>query len=188
MREHGMPIFGDEDSLLAFGPGEYGWIVDGERQVGRIADANYVEQVIAAQVMPQHGLPQRAAEVFVQDEGQRHALTDLRFVRGGVLGGEAAAEGVQVEGPCALLRLVCGDRACRDVGIDVGLVVEVEGDYAVDEGKRQGWISRSEHLRRVAIVVVLDHMVQPDPMAREPNFTVRRLSEEFRKLQRLKPS
>ena len=93
MGMHRVAILCDEDSAFALCPQQHGGVVRRQRQVGCIAYAQHIKQVIAAaKIEPQDGLPQRATQVFIQNKRQRHVLTNLCLGRGRLTFGQAGAE------------------------------------------------------------------------------------------------
>src|SRR5262249_55591324 len=60
-----------------------------------------------------------------------------------------------------------------NVLIDFALVVQIEHNHLVDQSKLQRGKLALEHLGRIALVVIEDEVVEPNPVPYETNFTIR---------------
>jgi hypothetical protein len=74
---HGVGIVRDEDTLLAFGPQQQGWIVAAQRQIGRVADAHRVQGINPRIIVPLNGAPKRTAQMLIEEVPERHASSTL---------------------------------------------------------------------------------------------------------------
>jgi hypothetical protein len=59
-----------------------------------------------------------------------------------------------------------------DVVVDRILMLDIEHDHLVDQSELQGRELALEHLGRVALVVIEDEVVEPDPMPGQTDLAI----------------
>src|SRR5262245_51977533 len=72
MPGHAIAIESDEDALFALRPSENGYIVNPERQRGRVANPHNVERINPHGIMPLDHLPQNATLILIEQEPDGH--------------------------------------------------------------------------------------------------------------------
>jgi hypothetical protein len=189
MSEHGLPVHGYDHPMFSFSPQQEVRILSAQRQIGRIADPGNIDDIQPGRVVLLQGTPKRAAQVFVENKAQRHPLKAP--VRDDGL--DAPPErihvhsflsrpafeffDIEVSAGGALLidfRLTPGD-----VGIHLYPVFRVELKHLIDEFQRQTRELLVQHLGGKAIVVIQDHMVQPDPVSCQDDLAVGPFGQEL---------
>ena len=132
--------------------------------------------------MPQDRLPQWTTYVLVEHKLKSHRLTGLCSRRERLTFRQPTAKGFDIEMPSLTLLSILLRSTGGNVAIDFRLVFQVIRDDLVNQRQRQRRIAAGQHFGRLAFVIVLDDVIQPDPMPSQSDFPVRQLRQKLRKL------
>src|SRR5438067_5344242 len=84
MTWHGVAVERQQEASFALAPTEDVRVLATAGKVGRVADAHGVDERSARMVVPLDGRPERAGQVFVEGERERHPRSPSDRLRGDV--------------------------------------------------------------------------------------------------------
>ncbi len=161
MAQQRSAVPGDQDTAFALRPEEDLSVGGALGKVSGVADAHHGQGIRAALIVPADRVPELAPQVLIQEESDVHGSGTLRLP----LGFQSAFQFRQTWSPLRSSRLALDFRPCLlDVPLDLVLVLQVKRNDLVDQGQGQRRVGRGKGFGRAAILVVLDDVLQRDPM------------------------